>query len=522
LTVQSSQRVTMHYLEIKRLGPLKNTRLELAPLTILTGPPGQGKTYILSALFSELLPADPALVGACFFRGRWGDKLKAAQALYEEHVINVRVEGVSIDTEKGVLRVRRLEVCISLDRGRAKVEKCLEGWLYPRKSRFRLRTGGKKELKLVTRVAKLAEIILERSGFTVRRENGRGKQACLGANNIELPLRRLEDMPEGSFVLSLARSLKEMNAGEREYIEWMFAAALVSRSVARLNESLGRLRRSLDALEQETETVRAAFAEYRPVYAWIGRGLVTLAATEPGLGEAVETESATGLGLGAFLPVYSMARAVREGLRYLDTPRAPSELGLLMELAGPAVIHRVLKERDRLYMEVGDRALPFRLAHGGAVSLVGLILAAAPLLGRGGYLLVDEVEHLLHPRAQAVAALVLLAVAGAGVRVVATTHSTAVTGVAARLARVAREGGKEAAAKEAARLYKVLGHRAPSKEALELVARGAVLGAKVYLVDNGKVEQVESPEEWLPELSDVWVDLAAWASGDTDENQDQS
>jgi len=522
LTVQSFQQATMHYLKIRELGPLKNTRLELAPLTILTGPPGQGKTYILSALFSELLPADPALVGACFIRDRWGDKFKVAQALYEEHIISAKVENVSIDTERGVLRIRRLSICISLDRARAKVERCLEGWLYPSKSVFRLRTGDKKELKLVTRVAKLAEIILKRSGFIVNKDSGKGKQACLEADNIELPLRKLENTHEGSIVLSLARSLKEMNAGERKYIEWMLAAALVSKSIAGLNEILGKLRKSLDTLEQEMETIKIAFVEYRPIYAWIGRGLVTLAATEPGLEKAAEAESAAGLGLGAFLPVYSMIRAVREGRDYLSTPRAPSELVLLMKLAEPVLIHRILKKGDRLYIVVGNRALPFRLAHGGAVSLVGLILAAAPLLGTGGYLLIDEVEHLLHPKAQAIAALILLAIAGAGVRVVATTHNTAVVVVAARLARVAREGGKEAAAKEAARLYKVLGHRAPSKKALELVARGAVLGAKVYLVDNGKIDPLESPEEWLPRLSDVWVELAAWASGDTDEDQDQS
>ncbi|GEM_PF-2172557 len=45
-------------LVIKRLGPIKNSEIELGNVTLFMGPPNTGKSYALKALYSKLLPLD--------------------------------------------------------------------------------------------------------------------------------------------------------------------------------------------------------------------------------------------------------------------------------------------------------------------------------------------------------------------------------------------------------------------------------------------------------------------------------
>ncbi len=45
-------------LQIEKLGPIKNSEVEVGDLTLFMGPPNTGKSYALKALYSKLLPLD--------------------------------------------------------------------------------------------------------------------------------------------------------------------------------------------------------------------------------------------------------------------------------------------------------------------------------------------------------------------------------------------------------------------------------------------------------------------------------
>ena len=497
-------------INITRLGPLKETRVNIANLTLLTGPPGQGKTYILNAIFSELLPADLDLVAACFFRGRWGDKLRVAQTLYTEKIIEITLNKIDVNKEKGELKIGEFRICVNPTKAKNKLAKCLEGWLYPANSKFIFKLfKGKK--KLITNISKTLEAALIKSGY----EKYKNNKLCIKTSDISISEKSLNKSNKRK-IIKLAEILSTINEFDEYYMNWLLAAALLSPEFSQKNEKLAILYNILKKVEIEFRAVyEKVLAPYRPVYSWMGRGLIALAATEPDLSDIIEVSTFTGLGLGAFLPVYSMAKSVREGLRLLDTPEVPKEIGLLLELARPAILHDLKSEKGRLVFIVGDVAIPFRLAHGSAISLVGLILGASPLIkNHGGYLLIDEAEHLLHPSAQAIMGLVLLGIAATGVRVVATTHSTGITTVIAKMAKVATKKDQEAVIKEAERLYEMLGYNPPRKEALELVARGAAAKPLIYVVDQGKAYAIKNPLEWIDKLTDAWFSIASWASND--------
>ncbi len=45
-------------LEIQKLGPLRESEIELGNITVFLGPPNSGKSYALKALYSALIPLD--------------------------------------------------------------------------------------------------------------------------------------------------------------------------------------------------------------------------------------------------------------------------------------------------------------------------------------------------------------------------------------------------------------------------------------------------------------------------------
>jgi len=496
-------------LAIERLGPLQDTSIELGGLTVLIGPPASGKTYTLNAIFDILKNTDLELLGACIFRKAfWGDNGIIFQELYKNKILNPIFD---FELRDNKLVATNFKLCIDPSAAARIVEKCLRNVIIPAESKYYtyMVEGGRKEkISILKNLLEAVNYMLVEAGFEKHPERG----YCYSVDKPLAmdPVFEVESEEAGFKFYFKDRSL------ENDMFKGLIRLLVLNRMLQESEE----LRRTLQAV---SNNIKAMFESeelkrYRPVYAWMGRGLITHYLTSPNenFRSIMRGLGLFGLGMTYALPAYSYVKAVVEGLDLYDSPEAPPETGLLYEIVRPIVKHSIVKNETGLYIVVGEgRVLPFRLAHGSAFSAVGLLLASLPLVREGGgFLLVDEVEHLLHPSGQALMPLFLLALAGLGIRVVAATHSTAVASVAAKIASVGTTGREGRRLVEG--LYEVLGFDPPSGEAIDLILRGARRGVLIYNVEHGKVRRVENPMEWLGHLSEAWYELAGWVSSDVD------
>ncbi len=498
-------------LVIERLGPLENTSVELQPLTLLTGPPARGKTLILNAVFDELMPADRGSVEECLFQGRGSSLREIAESLYKEKIIDIILDNIRLAGGDRV-SIGRIGVCVDTRRGAERLSNCMRDYLYPGDSRFSLRLPGL-EKRLVEYIVETLTASLYRHGFS---ESGDGR-LCLVVENADAEIRlelKITGTSDVTDKLMLFKKILSMTSSpepvQREYIKWILFMVLLSGEVS---GKLSQLKDALKAVKNDVESVYSEYRRYRPVYSWMGRGLVSFLVLEAwSEDEPLMTFSATSMGR-AGIPVLNLAQAIREGLKLYSSPSAPKELPLLLDIAKPAIVYQLLKGEDnRLYLKVGERAIPFRFAHGSALSVVSLILASLPLLREGrGYLLVDEAEHLLHPSVQTIVGFLLLALAGAGLHVIVSTHSSALAAAVAKLGE--NSDNIECLVRK---YYDMLGFEPPSREAIQLIERGVKRGARIYVVDSS-VRPVNNPLTWIDKLSDAWYTIASWASMSVDE-----
>ncbi|MEB3851804.1 MAG: ATP-binding protein, partial [Desulfurococcales archaeon] len=370
----------------------------------------------------------------------------------------------------------------------------------PGDSEFRL-TLGRSNYGLLDLFSETLEAALKSNSF----ERESGGRYCLSIRGIGKPIPAEEELEN---IRKLAGMMEETFPELASQISKAALLAEILRAGEKVEEIAAFMSRLQGVLSHIERRLRV-YGLLRPVYAWTGRGLLSLMVLEGML----DPDSVGAALLAPLLPAFGFTRALARGASMLDTPELPDSARLLLELSSPVIVHPLHRgSGGKLYLDLNGTAVPVRMAHGSALSLASLILAAAPLLkAGGGVVLVDEVEHMLHPSSQAIAALLLLAMAGAGLTVVASTHSTAVATVIARLSQARSE---EEARCLAARLYKRLGFRAPSGEALGLAARGARRGSAVYVVDGGHARLSQRPLEWIDRLSDTWAELGSWAASE--------
>ncbi len=500
-------------LVIQRLGPLKDTILEISNLTLLTGPPAQGKTLILNALFSDLLPADPNSVTACLLRSTSysSSTLQVAEALVKERIIEVILRDLKL--ENNILYIGKFSICIDINRGKEKIDKCLLDWIVPVDSKYSLNLP-KVKRKLSDVISESIRTVLVNAGI---KEN-EGDRFCFGKENVLVDVSGLDPSNYNGIVKVVDLFETEENDELTGYFSWIIASLLLSQYKDGVIKSkqIKEIYDIVMKISNEGRMVYEYYSMYRPVYIWMGRGLITYTVTEPVIGDLARGLSISGMGLSAFLPASSLVQAIYEGLKILGTPEAPKELGALFKLAEPLLKYKLTKGKDRLYLDIGGKAVPFRFAHGSAVSVSGLILASAPLIKRkSGYLLIDEVEHLLHPSGQAIIALILLALSGLGIKVIATTHSPVVVTVVSKIMSAKNRGEAILFARN---LYKELGYEPPETEVLELIAEGVEKEMPaIYIVENGGIKMAEDPLNWIEHLSETWLRIANWASSDAGE-----
>ncbi len=492
-------------LAIERLGPLRYTGLELGGLTVLIGPPASGKTYILNALFDVLKNTDLELLEACVFRKTFlGDNGNIFRELYKNKILNPIF---NFKLEDNKFTVTNFKLCIDPDAAARTVEKCLRNVIIPADSQYYLYTvekGEKRRISILKNLLEAVNYILVEAGFSKHPKGG----YCY---SVDKPL-----------AVDPVFEAESEEAGFKFYFKdkslenYMLKELIRLLVLEKMLEESGELKKALQTVSNNIQAMFEELKSYRPVYAWMGRGLITHYFTSSNeiLRNIVQGLGLVGLGVTYALPAYSYMRALGGGLDLYGSSEAPPETGLLYEIVRPIVKHSIEKSETGLYIVVGEgRVLPFRLAHGSAYSAVGLLLASLPLIrDGGGFLLVDEVEHLLHPSGQALMPLFLLALSGLGIRVVAATHSTAVASIAAKIAS-ARITGREGR-RLIEGLYEALGFDPPSDEAIDLILRGARKGVIIYNVEHGKVRRVENPVEWLDHLSETWYKLAGWVSSD--------
>ncbi len=500
-------------LVIQRLGPLKDTNLEISNLTLLTGPPAQGKTLILNALFSDLLPADPNSVTACLFRSTSysSSTLQVAEALVKERIIEVILRDLRL--ENNMLYIGEFSICIDINRGKEKIDRCLLDWIIPSDSEFSLNLP-KVKRKLSDVISESIRTILINAGI----KEDKGERFCFGKENVLVDVSGLAPSDYNGIMKIVDIFETEENDALTGYFSWILASLLLSKHKEGIIKS-NQIKEIYDIvmkISNEGRMIYEYYSMYRPVYIWMGRGLITYTVTEPVIGDLARGLSISGMGLSAFLPATNLIQSIYEGLRILGTPEAPKELGALFKLAEPLLIYKLTKGKDRLYLDIGGKAIPFRLAHGSAVSVTGLILASAPLIRRkSGYLLIDEVEHLLHPSGQAIIALILLALSGLGIKVIATTHSPIVVTI---VSKIMSAENREEAILFARNLYKELGYKPPGRDVLELIAEGVEKEKPtIYIVENGGIKVAEDPLNWMEHLSEAWLRIANWASSDTED-----
>lgn len=477
---------------VRRLGPLRETGLELGGVTLLTGPQAQGKTLVLSALFSELLPANPSLASLCFVERLPPEVLGGGGLLVDADDVHVNDNII----------IENLKVCVDKE-GLERAKNCARGWLIPENSDYELRVGEKR-----IDTAELTFLALQASLHGARAAGE--SRLCYDVGDITIGKSIVGDRAKlFEMLLSLSsdpRSLSVKNLVLAELVN-----EVLRREREQLTGDLARVRSAIDSIRLAFGNAKNLLSGYRLIYNATGRSLVAVLAFDPSFSadRSRPFMSLVSILKPGTIHVFGMYMGMREGLSLLHSPDRASASRALLELAGPALRGRLAVESDSLYLDLGSGLrVPPRMFHGSALSLSSLVLSALPLAdGRGGFFLVDEVEHQLHPSLHAVAAVLLLGLAGLGIRVVASTHSTIVTSVTSRIAQAPPEE-RPCLVKS---LYKALGYEPPGSEALELVKRGAG-DARIYVVDSGQAMLVEEPLVWVDKLTDPWYSIASWVA----------
>ncbi len=85
-------------LEIRRLGPLRNSRIELGDITLFLGPPNTGKSYTLRAIYAKLFPLDNYSLE--YVREEFSGNLsKHLRYAFSEHIYTTLIELFKILTK---------------------------------------------------------------------------------------------------------------------------------------------------------------------------------------------------------------------------------------------------------------------------------------------------------------------------------------------------------------------------------------------------------------------------------------
>ena len=519
------------------LGPLSRGSLELGDLTLIVGPPGSGKSYILRAVYAWLSLLDPSLPRVCRMPPP-SSRLRVSRDAVEvlarllasltvsaldagtapNHVAKKLGVPVTRYTVRGrsrgalwaELRIKREHqpVLLSYDLQAAlsslvaSARRCLEGSLLPASWGARL-----EPVASYLASPELEKIVARRLGSTrLRLYPGidariQGCRISIGEVIVEASLG-----PRGAVLRGVEAEAavhgRDCNTVPGE-AESLISAALRSALLAHTEEATARANKAI--ARRVYQAARRAIQEVSGVtgvlYAPYSRSSVL--ALRLALGAAPINTTR----LRRIFPVLRRpeARGYALLLDHIDRGLARlTEVGIEEPLLRHA--SRLLAaggyhvEDGRIvYRDEAHRVeLPLHLASALAQETAALILAANSLPEPPVLILLEEPEAQLHPQLQLAMGIVLSGLAAHGVKIAATTHSEFLAFAPAFIK--ARQPGPEELARLLRRSLEPLGASPPDESILAVAEAAAKLAdARFYRTSHGRVEEVE-PTVMLSEM----------------------
>jgi len=402
-------------LSIERLGPLRDTTIELGDVTFIFGPPNSGKSYTLRAIYENLLLHDPPVVRTCLAKRRPpGTRL-------------VRIEAERVAGRRRGQTAIKVKVCVNPGRVAKAVEEvladCVRTALLPPHS---VELHSEEDYMAPRGAEKLARRLVEVFAEKLQ-ENYPDARLSTEGNNVCATIPELRH----DIYIAVKSATGSLGMDEGDIFDEIMLRTIVTTMLNGAAGVSGLVEEALRRLIAETAYGRVVYAAY-------GRSLLSQAMLYSLLSrDHAATNALEALLASRNLPALSLYHALHEGLRLLrERPRLEERL---RSIFAPLLGGRVeLGDAEITYASNGA-PVPLNMASALAGEAVALMLAAAAVAAYGrGLLLVEEPEAQLHPRYQLLVPPVLYAATSLGARAVVTTHSPLVVEVAARLAHMAQ------------------------------------------------------------------------------------
>ena len=488
---------------IERLGPLRDTSVELGDVTILFGLPNAGKSYLLRAVYASHIYLDS-------FVFRWCADAKVIDELLGMRV-EIEVAVPRVDVDKDVVYAERADMRVAyealIEALRGAISRCVENALLPHGASYGLGGEATEAPRFELAVRLLPELFCSRAErLRLTRPGGCSASIENGVLRVRLSPVRVARERRLWALSRLSSSTANYYAVEAEYVLQMESLELEMVLRALLVDTLRRA------------VLRLAGGGHRIVYAAYGRSIVTQALLYTMLRPEKLLYPAIEEALGSRnLPALSLFGAITRGYRILveDEEVRREVLRIFSVLLGGEVR---LAPGSIEYISGGAR-VPLHFASALVGEVAGLMLASAPLVRNGGILLVEEPEAQLHPRMHVLLPIVFYALAARGVRVVLTTHSDILVSVAAALTVLA-DRGAERLREAVETLLEKFPLIEPPRETVEYLSsllseRVPRMKIRFYYVGGGKARELEPREvlQGIPSMSEVLHELTQWYLG---------
>lgn len=480
-------------LSIERLGPIKDSGLELGDITLLLGRPNTGKSYVLRAIYSSLAPLDPYFLGYI--------KKFLVNVLTERLVKTKEMHQLAGCVKEAARENRRRPCSVSL-KLKLGFSRLVNEGLYT----YGRLVAGKYSVNRPS-LGEIIEKILE-GGLE-------------GKDTAEIHF-FLSKEPVAIIHVSyrLVRDTLELNVeaippdievfGE-EYDDLALIISLDSRSYSWKIASI-----VVDRLMEKVPGIARGYYMYTIVsFLSYGRGLLSRLLERPLRLGRVEGSLARALGV----EVASMVHRIKEGYEvWLDILEGRGEEWSirLVKALEPLLEGRLLADARKKpwYVDWSGAETPLTLSSALVGEYAALLYAA--LASRDGLLLIEEPESQLHPSAQVAMAVFLAALPSlCGCHVVASTHSDL---LALTLSYIAHYHPSPGSISQL--LQSMMPHASRYEEGLEILSKAAASSAernlRIYYFERDGgftgIRKVEPSEvmSGVPGIKETLGALASW------------